>query len=215
MGMNRLEPPVPSSRTRVLTACRQRIVSGQWPPGYILQEKLLASELGVSKTPVREALQYLAFVGVVTPHNRVGYVVAPIDVSDMIDVFHFRTMIEEELVYQVAAYPEFAWSPPLSQAAPIEVELEFHRRLYAQVASVRMTDTLSLLLDETARASAYAQLPDTLLKTLAADHGPILDAVLAHDAALARALVVVHLRHWRDSLLAILRQKLRETKNVL
>lgn len=215
MGMNELNPKALSSRTRVLRECRQRLITGQWPPGTIVQEKLLAAELGVSKTPVREALQYLQFVGAVTPHNRIGYIVASIELSDVIDVFHFRTMLEGELVRQVAAYPDFTWPSPPSQMSPIEREIEFHRRLYAQVAPVRMAETLAPLLDETARTGAYAKLSEALLTPLEAEHAPIIAAVCEHDTPLAQALVVVHLRHWRDSLLAVLRQKLRETQNMV
>lgn len=208
-------PSRPLSRVGVLAQCRARLVSGEWPPGHVLQEKLLADELGVSKTPVREALQYLTFIGMVRPYSRIGYVVAPIDLKDMIEVFQFRTLIEEDLIHSVAAAPEPLPTASVEARTPLQAEMDFHRNLYRHIAQPRMAETLAVLLDQTSRAILHTHLEDRLLESISEEHESIEDAVRQHDAQLARALMTVHVRHLRDSLLSKLRQQLRETKNIL
>ncbi|NMP22915.1 GntR family transcriptional regulator [Sulfobacillus harzensis] len=204
------------SRDEVLAECRRRLVQGAWRPGDVVQEKILAEELGVSKTPVREALQYLTFVGMVKPYSRIGYVISPIELQDIIEVFQFRTLIEDDLIQTVAALPDMTVPAGQSEEMPaITAEIEFHRTLYARVAKPRMASSLEVLLDQTARALNYTQLDDELMRSIAHEHEAIILAVRHHDAPLARAHMTVHLRHLRDSLLSKLRQQLRETKNIL
>ena len=58
------------SRVDVLRQMQRLLVTGAWRPGQVVQEQLLAAELNVSKTPVREALQLMALQGMVKPVSR-------------------------------------------------------------------------------------------------------------------------------------------------
>lgn len=206
----------PLSRVEVLSRLRARIARGEFPPGHVLQEKVLAEELNVSKTPVREALQYLTYIGMVKPYSRVGYVVAPIELKDMNEVFQFRSLIEDDMVRIVAAMPEStAVSKRDTTPDALAREMSFHQTLYSKQMPSRMSDALAALLDQTSRAIVYAELDERVLDSIEAEHEAILDAVSHRDVAMARALMTVHLRHLRDSLFAKLRQQLRETKNFL
>lgn len=208
-------PSRPLSRVEVLTHLRARISKGDFPPGHVLQEKIIAEELGVSKTPVREALQYLTAMGMVKPYSRIGYVVAPIGLKDMIEVFQFRALMEDELVRMVAsAAPEPVVGIPQSEDL-LAREMAFHQSLYQRHAPSRMTDALVALLEQTSRAIVYADMDNRVIASVAEEHGAINAAVIDRDVRLARALMTVHLRHLRESLFSKLRQQLRETKNFL
>ncbi|MGH2684287.1 MAG: GntR family transcriptional regulator, partial [Actinomycetota bacterium] len=73
---------------------RDGIVSGQHPPGSRLVEEHLASELGVSRNPVREALRVLEAEGYVEMIPRRGAVVATLSASEASEIFEVRTALE-------------------------------------------------------------------------------------------------------------------------
>lgn len=206
------------SRVDVLKQLQHLLVTGVWRPGQVVQEQLLAEELKVSKTPVREALQLLALQGMVKPVSRVGYIVAGIDLADMAEVFRYRILLETDLVVERAALPGVLGvvrTAPADAVSPMEREAAFHRSLYHPLEPSRRSSSLSVLVDQTSRAMVYIGLSETLLTLLHHEHEQIEEAVVDRDVELARSLMVVHLSHLRDSVLAKLRQQLREQENLL
>ncbi len=208
------------SRVDVLKQMQRLLVTGVWKPGQVVQEQLLAAELHVSKTPVREALQLMALQGMVKPVSRVGYIVTDIDLADMVEVFHYRSLLETDLIVQRAALPGnlgVVTEPSGADEKPMAMdrEAEFHRTLYASLTPSRRQASLSVLVDQTSRAMVYVGLSESLLALLHNEHEQIEAAVIDRDLELARSLMVVHLSHLRDSVLAKLRQQLREKENLV
>ncbi|WP_020496917.1 GntR family transcriptional regulator [Sciscionella marina] len=72
---------------------RQMIMDGELPPGSVLLETPLSKQLGVSRTPVREALARLAQEGLITRRTR-GYVVHELRPEEIIEVFDARIVLE-------------------------------------------------------------------------------------------------------------------------
>jgi len=198
------------ARRRALEELRRRLIEGQWPPQTVLQEQELADDLQLSKTPVREALQMLAARRLVRPVPRLGYVVADIALDDVAEVFEFRTLIETELAARLAARGMLVEEPLAEAAEPVwRGEWRFHR-LLAEAAGPRVRRTLEELLDESCRAVHYLRLPEATLAALGDDHQAIAHAITARDTVLAQALMTIHLTRMRESLMATLRQKLRD-----
>src|ERR1700687_4766084 len=79
-----------------------RIVDLSLPPGAVLHEKFLATELGYGRTPVREALARLAADRFVTILPRRGVIVAPISFEDVLAMFEARETIECGIAYIAA-----------------------------------------------------------------------------------------------------------------
>lgn len=73
---------------------RQRILDNVWPPGYRALEQELALELGMSRTPVREALSRLQREGLVEVIPRHGMSVLPVSADDMRDIYEMLTALE-------------------------------------------------------------------------------------------------------------------------
>ena len=73
---------------------RQRILDNVWPPGYRALEQELALELGMSRTPVREALTRLQREGLVEVIPRHGMSVLPVSADDMRDIYEMLTALE-------------------------------------------------------------------------------------------------------------------------
>jgi DNA-binding GntR family transcriptional regulator len=89
-----MERPQPLG-DRVYVTLRQYLRAGRIPPGQPLQEAALAEQLGVSRTPVREALRHLESDGLVVPDGR-GYTVPALSDRDIEDIYALRFLIEPE-----------------------------------------------------------------------------------------------------------------------
>ncbi|MEO8306380.1 MAG: GntR family transcriptional regulator [Betaproteobacteria bacterium] len=92
------DPPPDSAGGSLVEAAyqtmRRRILDNVWPPGYRALEQALALELGMSRTPVREALIRLAREGLVEVIPRHGMSVLPVSADDMRDIYEMLTALE-------------------------------------------------------------------------------------------------------------------------
>lgn len=90
-----VQPSVSANQTEAAYASiRRQIIELTLPPGGIFTEMKLATALGVSKTPVREALVRLHHVGLVEPVPRTGWAVSPVTLRSTRDLCEFRSVVE-------------------------------------------------------------------------------------------------------------------------
>jgi DNA-binding GntR family transcriptional regulator len=75
---------------------KQAVVSGELKPGAKLSPNTIATDLGVSHIPVREALTSLAASGYLEHRPRVGFFVRVLTADDLADVYHWREILERE-----------------------------------------------------------------------------------------------------------------------
>ncbi|HEV8123788.1 MAG TPA: GntR family transcriptional regulator [Gemmatimonadales bacterium] len=80
----------------VVSELRQMIVSGELPAGARINEVHLARELGVSRTPLREALNRLATEGAFTSVPRIGYFVLPLSLEEFRQLYSIRPLLDPE-----------------------------------------------------------------------------------------------------------------------
>lgn len=81
----------------IFTALRDRICLLQYPPGSRLREAELAAEFGVSRTPIRAALQGLAHSGLIESRDGVGTIVTDPDIDEVRDIYQMRLRIAESI----------------------------------------------------------------------------------------------------------------------
>lgn len=81
--------------TFMYTQLRDRICTNRYPPGTVLSEAELASEFGVSRTPVRRVLQKLSYDGLVEIRNGVGNFVTDVDTRTIADLYRLRMRLAE------------------------------------------------------------------------------------------------------------------------
>ena len=84
----------PSMREEVFKYIRQKIISGEVPPGTKLIETRLAEEMGISRTPVREALHSLEREKLIKSVPRVGYVIEEIRKEEVEEIIEIRIALE-------------------------------------------------------------------------------------------------------------------------
>lgn len=176
-------------------------------PGDVIYEAQLAAEFGVSKTPVREALRLLAHTGWVVVLPRKGYIVRPVELRDVRDIFAIRRMIEPTLAEEAAksATPDQLASladlvKKQSKAAAdlgeaLAAARQFHLALAEISGSDRIHTMLEGLVDEVRRL--HYLLPNVESHITSEQeihaHKRILTALQDHDAQAARALTIEHL----------------------
>lgn len=85
-----------TAQEQVLREVRNQIASGVLKAGQQVKQDTLAAELGVSRVPLREALKVLEGEGQVVYHPHRGYFVADLSVSDLVEVYRIRALLEEE-----------------------------------------------------------------------------------------------------------------------
>jgi DNA-binding GntR family transcriptional regulator len=197
---------VPSRTEAVLDALKHAILTGRLAPGQPLIETELATQLGVSKTPVREALKTLAGAGLVTMSPYKGASVRLVDDALAHSVYDIRVLLEPEAVRRAAgrgatgdAWPAAAAALDQADAAADRAERQqanraFHRALYAGCGNDLMVGILDGLRDQTALVSTAVWTRNASWEQEAAEHRAILEAVTAGRADLAASLLEEHIR---------------------
>jgi len=99
--MRNLEPP-PTLRDMALQAIKDAVLSNKLKPGNFYNERNLANELGISKTPIREALLDLSMRGFITIFPRRGFQVNTLTEKNIQDLFEFRMALEKAVILHIA-----------------------------------------------------------------------------------------------------------------
>jgi DNA-binding GntR family transcriptional regulator len=194
---------VPSRTEAVLDAVKHAILTGRLAPGQPLIETELAAQLGVSKTPVREALKTLAGAGLVTMSPYKGAAVRLVDDALAHSVYDIRVLLEPEAVRRSAARggPSEVAEAALDAADRAadradrqQANREFHRALYVNCGNDLMVGILDGLRDQTALVSTAVWTRNASWEQEAAEHRAILEAVRGNRADLAASLLGEHIR---------------------
>lgn len=198
-----------SLRDQALTAIRHALVTGQIVPGVVYSAASLASELGVSNSPVREAMLSLVDDGLMEAVPNRGYRPIALSAADMAEIVQLRLLLEvpavglaaeaelgarkDELRALVETIEQTAEGGDL--AANLEADRRFHLTLLEGCGNRRLTAQVARLRDQ----SRLYNLPDLArsgkLIASAAEHRPLLTAVARHDRARAEKLMRAHLAH--------------------
>jgi len=202
---------VPSRTEAVLDAVKHAILTGRLAPGQPLIETELAGQLGVSKTPVREALKTLAGAGLVTMSPYKGASVRLVDDALAHSVYDIRVLLEPEAVRRSASNTEAAGHAWLTAEAALdradraadradrqEANREFHRALYAGCGNDLMVGILDGLRDQTALVSTVVWTRNASWEQEASEHRAILEAIRAGRADVAASLLEEHIRAFVD-----------------
>jgi DNA-binding GntR family transcriptional regulator len=198
---------LPSRTVAVQEAIKRAILAGEFTPGQQLVETDLAEKLGVSKTPVREALKTLAGAGMVTMSPYKGATVRRVTSDDARHLYDVRLILEPEaLVRSIAAGHDWTQAAAALTRADSTADLvernlanrEFHLGLYQGCGNPLLLSLLADLRDQTALVSAasWRQSADSggaSWECEAAEHHAILRAAQARQSATAADLLRAHI----------------------
>lgn len=198
---------------------RKRIFDGTYAAGEYVRLDQLAAELGISVTPVREALFELKAEGLLAQQPRRGFVVLPVTGRDLTDVSNVQAYIGGELAARAAANItdeqlrdlkqiqtdlEAAYAATDDEGA-VRLNHEFHRAINVAADSPKLAQLMSQI-------TRYA--PESVYPAIAGwpeksndHHRRLLAALEQHDADLARAEMSEHLAAGAEPLIEHLTER--------
>lgn len=199
--------PTTSLRDKALEILRQAIVTGQIVPGELYSATALAKELGVSVSPVREAMLTLVNEGTLEAVRNRGFRIVELSQQDLVDVFELRLMLEVPSVGDLAKMNLGAWKDELERlvvATEITVDdateflardRDFHLFLLGLRGNQRLLDMVTVLRDHT-RLYGLGDGANRQLRVEAADeHRQLVAKILGRDDSGAERVMRQHLEH--------------------
>lgn len=201
-------------RDVVFQTLRNAILKGELKPGERLMEIQLAGKLGVSRTPVREALRKLELEGLVIMIPRRGAIVADITVQDLNDVLEVREALEELAVRKACDCATDEQMKALKQASGdfkkyaenddllgcVEADMQFHEIIYAATNNRRLQQMLLNLREQMYRYRMEYMKDKRMYKQLVEEHDAIRKAIKKKDKEKAGAAMRSHIRNQQEAI---------------
>ena len=202
-------------RDVVFNTLRKAILKGELKPGERLMEIALADKLGVSRTPIREAMRKLELEGLVVMVPRKGAQVANITEKDLNDVLEVRIALEnmaiekacarmtkediEELESAAKDFQKIIASGSLVEMA--EADEEFHEKIYRASGNARLMQVLSNLREQIYRYRIEYLKDEDTRQQLVQEHAMMTRAIRERDVEKAQELSFEHLENQRKAII--------------
>lgn len=197
---------------------RQKIVSLELAPGTVIDEALLRDELGVGRTPIREALQRLALEKLVTIIPRRGMFVTEIGITDLQRLFEVRLVLEglaarlaaqrgtrehwNQMEKVLADLPEKEY--PADNELLIAIDETCHQIIYEAADNKFLKDTLNTLYNLSLRLWYFALSDIGDMRAAILEHRSILEALRLGDAEKSARLIEVHIQTFQEEIQSVM-----------
>ena len=204
-----------SLRGRVFMQLENDILNGKYQPGESLIETKLSEEMGVSRTPVREAIRQLELEWLVQSFPNKGAIVKGISAQDIEDIYTIRMMIEglaarwaaekitpEELdeLKEAVEFEEF-YTMKNDTTHLLKYDSRFHDIIFKASKSKPLTHTLSTFHHYVQRARSMSFGTPGRAQEVLEEHKAILKAIMDKDPEKAERLTTEHVRNASINLL--------------
>ncbi|MCH3960352.1 MAG: GntR family transcriptional regulator [Selenomonas sp.] len=202
-------------REVVCESLREAIRKGILKPGERIMEIQLAEELGVSRTPVREAIRKLELEGYVVMMPRRGTYVANMSIRDINEIFEIRTALEslsnglaaehitdeelehlQRLLVIIGGYIKEG-----NMEKIVETDIEFHDLMYHAARNQRLVGIISNLRDQLTRFRTLSMSYPGRLEATLDEHKAIVEAIANGDRKLASKAAEKHMENSEKTLL--------------
>lgn len=206
-------------RDVVFNTLRQAILKGELKPGERLMEIALAERLGVSRTPIREAMRKLEQEGLVVMIPRRGAQVASITEKDLNDVLEVRIALENMAIEKACARMTAEETEKLKAAAKAfedtiaegnlvhlaEADVAFHEIIYQAADNVCLMQVLNNLREQIYRYRVEYLKDEEMRRQLAREHEKLTQALAARDVKDAQELSYDHIENQRQGIIKSIR----------
>lgn len=209
-------------RDVVFNTLREAIIKGNLKPGERLMEVQLAEEMGVSRTPVREAIRKLELEGLVVMVPRKGAYVAGLSLKDAADLFEVRISLEglaaalsaeriteEELKSMEKILEEITEAAEREDAETVmKKDVEFHQILFSTTRNSRLAQIINGLKEQIDRFRIQSFRNPERMKAINKEHAKIINAIRNGDSELAEKLAREHIEKVESNVMNVLRKQL-------
>lgn len=207
-----------SLRDQAVKLIKNAILKGEIPPGEVISNEQLSAWLGISRTPIREALLELQKGGMVTIHRGKGTEIARLSRQDVIEIFEMREALEVKSCELAIVRMDQATLDALEsivrmqardaergdELAFLKSDHEFHLLLARRSGNGRLYNAIEGLREQFMLISTYALSKENRMQEVLGEHRDIMRALRSGDPALVRNVVLAHLQTTRADVLAVL-----------
>lgn len=203
-------------RDLVFITLREAILQGKLEPGERLMEIALANQLGVSRTPIREAIRKLEIEGLVINAPRRGAVVAEITIKDLRDVLEVRRNLENlavklacekaneqdirELKELHRSFISTLKNEDLTEVA--QADVKFHDKIYEITDNKRLIQILSNLREQMYRYRFEYIKDEIHRRVLVDEHAMIIEGIENKDVDKAKKYMEIHIINQEKTIVA-------------
>lgn len=195
---------------------KQEIILCRLAPGTRFSEAQLSAELGLNRAAARAALIRLADLGLVEPVARHGFLVTPISLQSVRDLFELRLMVEPQAAalavgrLDAATLTAINRAPQLARSSAdrlafVDANRAFHRAIARATGNRRLFQLLESIADEMQRLVQFGLFgpggiddDDAEREVADGQHKALIDAFAAGDRAAAERIARAHIEHARD-----------------
>jgi len=196
------------------------ILRGEIPPGKRIIENEVADSMGISRTPVREAVHKLEAEGFLKPLPKGGYEVRGLTISDVEETFDIRSLLESFAAYLAAMRHSDAELVPLEKKIDefqrylerrdlkrlTQINTEFHELLYALSRSPRLIKMVNDLRDEIFLFRKVILNSEDMARLSNEDHREIIHAIKKRETKKVEKLVKKHILRGKEFVLNEIRK---------
>lgn len=208
-------------RDVVFNTLREAILKGELKPGERLMELQLAAKLGVSRTPIREAIRMLEQEGLAVTIPRKGAEVAKMTEKDMEDVLQIREALdelaakiaceqisEEQLEELVATMHEFEESTKTDNVKKIaEADVKFHDIIYQSTGNPKLVNMVNNLREQMYRYRVEYLKREEAHPQLIAEHAAIIEYISKGEKKAATDVMCKHIDNQVTTVIDVIRTK--------
>lgn len=209
-------------RDVVFNTLRDAILTGKLVPGERLMENQLAEKLGVSRTPVREALRMLELENLVELVPRKGAQVLDMSEKDIVNILEVRSALEglatslackkmtkEDLQQLKNLEVDFEKAVADSDVERfVDIDEDFHDLIFMATENDKLINIFRNLRIQLYRyRMAQAKNNDTSMSTIVAHHRSIIRAIENHDSEDGASVAQGHIKYQTESILRFVRNK--------
>ena len=203
-----------SLASQVFERLEEDIITGVYPRGEVLTELKLVEQLGVSRTPIREALRRLEQERLIAESGK-GSVVLGITVEDLVDIMDIRRQIEglaayyatknltdegREVLRQISELQDFYYEKQDVDHLR-QMDDRFHDAIYTLANRPVLRDTLVPLHRKTQRYRRLSIGDKSRLDNSIQEHRAIYKAIISGDADLASQLITAHITSAKNNMI--------------
>ncbi len=183
-----------TAQAAALSDVRRQILTGELRPGQRIVQENLASRLGISRVPVREALQHLQGEGLVEYTAHHGYQVAHLDYGDLSELYYLRQLLEAEAIRLAvpvigdntlremdSVRTRMEQLPAEASDEIAELNREFHFMLFRAANMPRLLRFIRLLWESSDAYRAVYYADDKAISNIHVEHKQLQDAIEARD----------------------------------